>query len=146
MKTSSTKHDGAKSKIKGKSDADALIGTSQNDTISGKAGDDTLQGNDGDDILIGGQGQDFLFGGLGRDTFVFGLEVDGRGDIVEQYDAKHDLFDVSAWSKGSELSFTDLEIINYKGVITVRGDHFTEVFHIPFSLVPSPLTASDFLF
>jgi Ca2+-binding RTX toxin-like protein len=146
MKTSSTKHEGAKSKIKGKSDADTLIGTPQNETIWGKAGDDTLQGNDGDDTLIGGEGQDYLFGGPGRDTFVFGAEEDGRGDVVQHYEPKYDLLDISAWSKGGELSFADLEIVNYKGVITVRGDHFTEVFHIASSLDPSTFTAADFIF
>jgi Ca2+-binding RTX toxin-like protein len=145
-KTSSAESGDARTKVKGTSDADTLTGTRLNDIMWGLAGDDTLQAKDGDDILIGGQGQDLLFGGLGRDTFVFGLEEDGRGDIVQDYDPKYDLLDVSAWSKGGDLSFADLGIVNYKGVITVRGDHFTEVFHIPSSLVPSPLTAADFVF
>ncbi len=145
-KSESTKHEGGQAKIKGQSDADTLIGTRHNDIIWGQASDDTLHGKDGEDILIGGPGQDHLFGGPGRDTFVFDLEEDGRGDIVQHYDPKYDLLDVSAWSKGGKLSFADLEIINYKGVITVRGDHFTEAFHIAASLDPSTFTAADFLF
>ncbi|MEM7667771.1 MAG: S8 family serine peptidase [Pseudomonadota bacterium] len=69
---------------------DKLEGKQGDDTLIGDQGADKLFGGDGDDLLNGGLGADLLVGGNGADMFLFGAEVSGQQDRINDFEIGND--------------------------------------------------------
>ncbi|MEM7237424.1 MAG: S8 family serine peptidase [Pseudomonadota bacterium] len=69
---------------------DKLEGKEGDDTLIGDQGADKLFGGDGDDLLNGGLGADLLIGGNGADMFLFGAEVSGQQDRINDFEIGND--------------------------------------------------------
>ena len=94
-----------------------LIGGVNGDTLDGGGGKDRLYGGLGNDILIDGGDVDNLTGGAGADTFA--LSLDGRTDVIRDFENGSDVIDVSAWDI---RSFEQLTIEAFgSGKVLIRG-------------------------
>ena len=80
------------SRATGGTGADLLVAT----------GEGRLSAGAGDDILIDGAGADRLRGGAGADIFVLG--IDGRTDVIEDFETGKDRVDLSAWPMLRDIS------------------------------------------
>jgi Ca2+-binding RTX toxin-like protein len=67
--------------------------------LDGLGGNDTITGGSGNDTIDGGAGNDLITGGAGKDIFVF--DFGSGNDIVTDYTAAQDKFDVSAYGFGT---------------------------------------------
>ncbi|MBI3140800.1 MAG: putative Ig domain-containing protein, partial [Rhodocyclales bacterium] len=56
--------------LRGKDEADRIVGGNQADILDGGAGDDEIVGQGGDDAISGGRGTDRLEGGTGNDAYL----------------------------------------------------------------------------
>ncbi len=94
-------------KLRGEAGNDEMVGGEGNDFIDGGAGDDILSGGEGNDKMVGGFGADTIEGGEGNDNLwggnwtgdeasdVFVFKSDTGKDFVHDFEAEHDLIDVS---------------------------------------------------
>lgn len=57
-------------------------GNSLNNRITGTETNDTLDGGAGNDVLVGGLGADALTGGTGSDVFLYTIDANSKGSIV----------------------------------------------------------------
>ena len=123
--------------IDGTTGDDSLIGTAGDDTINGLAGNDTLGGRAGNDVLNGGAGDDLL-----SDFIADGGTIDGGAgvDTVRVLDSvtfigftngpdPNSEFNVSAVFGGDQLFITNVEFIEYNGLLEelVLGTPASEV-------------------
>ena len=126
-------------------DDDTVFGDGGNDSIDGAEGNDMLFGGIGDDTVFGGDGADTLLGDAGADSLVGGGDADviygGAGDTVQGGETGTDsdtlvlnYADVesitygggtneagtvtfTAASGGGTLTFSEIESIQYTGVV-----------------------------
>ena len=94
------------------------------DSLYGNGGADVLAGLSGNDTLVGGLGRDLLIGGEGRDRFVF--DAPDQPDIVKDFEAGVDVFDVSDWGVTWRQIKAGLDY--HHNVTVVHGDDPGECF------------------
>ncbi|MEM9715517.1 MAG: calcium-binding protein [Pseudomonadota bacterium] len=103
--------------LKGDSGDDFILGGEGNDTLAGGIGNDRLADGAGNDKIIAGKGADTIEMGAG-DDHIWGGQWTGDGeadtfvlssgsgkDIIHDFEADHDVIDLSAY----EVSYEDLQ-------------------------------------
>ena len=75
-----------------------------------------INGYGGNDFLIDGAGSDVMTGGAGRDVFV--LTLDGKSDLITDFDILHDTLDLSLWPM--LYSSAQLTFVEASGGIIIR--------------------------
>ena len=81
--------------ITGTTGNNTLTGAGGNDTINSGAGNDLINGGTGNDLIAGGAGTDTLTGGDGNDLFVLADKGTGNRDIVTDFSAVADTFQLT---------------------------------------------------
>jgi Ca2+-binding RTX toxin-like protein len=84
----------------GQAGSDWLRGNRGEDTLRGEAGEDWLNGGKGDDLLAGGQNRNILIGGKGEDRFL--LETQGF-QIVRDFEVGEDKLQLGAGLQFDQL-------------------------------------------
>jgi len=89
------------------------------DLLIAAPGASVINGQGGDDVFIDGAGSDVMTGGAGRDVFV--LTLDGKSDLITDFNVLHDTLDLSLWPmlySSAQLTFVEAAdgvIIRFRG-------------------------------
>ena len=109
-----------------------------------------LEGMDGNDRLIGGLGADILVGGNGADTFVFQTALNGKVDIIEDFNPNEDRIELSKLIFTALANITQSEFADYiqydqatgKLAYDSDGKGITDAIH--FATLSNPLNSLQY--
>lgn len=90
----------------------------------------TLNGKEGDDHLIGGLGEDILIGGTGKDTFVFNTTLNGKVDIIKDFENGDTIELAKSIFSAIENAEQVFDFISFnKGELSYKPNATTEAIH-----------------